>query len=66
MGLALGLVLSTALSRYLGSLLFHTPPVDALTYSATAALLLIVSAAACLLPSLRAARLNPHDTLRQQ
>ena len=37
-GLALGLIISLALTRYLGALLFHTPALDPLTLIATTAL----------------------------
>jgi predicted permease len=65
-GLAIGLVASAALTRYLTTLLFHTPALDALTFAATTTLLLIVSTASCLVPAWRASRLNPNETLRQQ
>lgn len=65
-GLALGLVVSLALSRALASLLYRTAPLDPLTLVATTTLLFLISAAACLLPSWRAARLDPTETLRQQ
>lgn len=65
-GLAIGLIASTALTRYITTLLFHTPPLDALTFIATTLLLLAISAASSLIPALRAARLDPNETLRQQ
>ena len=65
-GLALGLLASVALTRYLASLLFHTPALDPLTLVSTTALLFVVSALSSLIPSWRASRLNPNDILRQQ
>lgn len=65
-GLALGLLASVALTRYLASLLFQTPALDPLTLVSTTALLFVVSALSSLIPSWRASRLNPNDILRQQ
>ncbi len=65
-GIVLGLLASTALTRYLATLLFRTPALDPLTLASTTTLLLLVSMAACLLPAWRAASCNPIDTLRQQ
>jgi ABC-type lipoprotein release transport system permease subunit len=41
-------------------------PGDPLTYVAVAIVLLLVAAAASLLPSLRVARLDPASTLREE
>ncbi|MDQ2844213.1 MAG: ABC transporter permease [Acidobacteriota bacterium] len=65
-GLILGLMASVALSRTLSTLLFHTAPLDLLTFAATTLLLLAVSVLASLVPAWRASRLNPNDTLRAQ
>jgi predicted permease len=65
-GLAVGLIASAALTRYLTTLLFHTPALDAFTFSATTLLLLTISVASCLIPAFRASRLDPNETLRQQ
>ena len=65
-GLAVGLLASAALTRYLTTLLFHTPALDAFTFTATTLLLLTISVASCLIPAFRASRLDPNETLRQQ
>jgi len=63
-GLVLGLAASGALAHYLTSLLFHTPALDTLTFLSTTALMLLISLAACLIPSARAAQLQPMQALR--
>ncbi|SFS20570.1 duplicated orphan permease [Granulicella pectinivorans] len=65
-GLAIGLVASFGLTRYMTSLLFSTKALDTVTFCGMTALLFVVAAASCLVPSYRASRLNPNDTLRQQ
>jgi putative ABC transport system permease protein len=65
-GLAVGLIASAALTRYIATLLFHTPALDPVTFATTALLLVTISAVACFIPALRASRLNPNETLRQQ
>ena len=63
-GLVLGLAASVALAHYLTTLLFQTPALDALTFILTAAVMLFISLAACLIPSARAAQLEPMQALR--
>jgi ABC-type antimicrobial peptide transport system permease subunit len=65
-GLAVGLVASAALTRYISTLLFHTPAIDTLTFTVTTLLLLTISAASCFIPAFRASRLDPNETLHQQ
>ena len=65
-GLAVGLVASVGLSRFLAALLFKTPALDVATFAATTMLLLGICMAACLVPAWRASRLDPNDTLREQ
>ena len=65
-GLCGGLAASALLSRLIADLLYDVKPLDAVTFAVTAALLLTVSAIACLIPAWRAARINPNDTLRGQ
>lgn len=65
-GLGLGLLAAAALTRYVSSVLYSVHALDAVTFAGTAGLLLAVCALSSLLPALRAARLNPVDTLRQQ
>jgi putative ABC transport system permease protein len=63
-GLVLGLLGALALGRYLRSLLFAIQPTDPLTLVGVATLLAVVAAIACLLPALRAVRVDPMDALR--
>ena len=65
-GLAIGLIASAALTRYITTLLFHTPVLDAVTFTTTTLLLLTISAASCFIPAFRASRLDPNETLHQQ
>jgi predicted permease len=65
-GLAIGLVVSAALTRYIQSMLYRTSPLDAVTFVVVAAVLLIVSLIASSVPAWRASRLNPMETLRAQ
>jgi predicted lysophospholipase L1 biosynthesis ABC-type transport system permease subunit len=66
LGLAAGLVGALMLNRVISSLLFATPGVDAVTFAAVAFLLLVVGAAACLVPSLSATGIDPTLTLRKE
>jgi len=65
-GLAIGLVVSLLLTRFLQQLLYGVKPFDPLTFVVVSAVLLLVSAIASSVPAYRAARLDPMQTLRQQ
>jgi putative ABC transport system permease protein len=65
-GVALGVIAATALSRLVATLLFGVPPTDPLTFTAVALLLIIVGAAANMLPAYRATRVEPTQTLREE
>jgi ABC-type antimicrobial peptide transport system permease subunit len=65
-GLAAGLAGALMLNRVITSLLFATPSVDPMTFAAVACLLTLVGAAACLIPSLSAAGIDPTLTLRKE
>jgi putative ABC transport system permease protein len=63
-GVVLGLVASGLASRVVVSMLFGVSRLDPVTYIGVAALLSAVAAVACVLPALRAARVDPSSTLK--
>jgi putative ABC transport system permease protein len=63
-GLVVGLIGAFALTRLMSSLLFGVTTRDPLTFAAVAVLLGLVALIACLLPALRATRVDPMDALR--
>jgi len=65
-GLAAGLVCAIAAGRVLSGLLFGVSVADPLTMSVVAGTLLIVAAAACYVPALRATRSDPLVALRYE
>jgi ABC-type antimicrobial peptide transport system permease subunit len=62
-GVVVGTAASLASSRVLGSWLVGVEPTDPLTYSAAAALMLLVGAAAAFVPARRATRVEPTASL---
>jgi putative ABC transport system permease protein len=65
-GAALGTATSLRLASFMRSLLFGIGPQDPVTLVASVAFLCAVALAACLLPVVRAARVDPAITLRQE
>jgi putative ABC transport system permease protein len=63
-GIALGLIASGFMSRVVVSMLFEVSRLDPATYLGVAALLAFVAGAACVLPAMRAARVDPASTLK--
>jgi ABC-type antimicrobial peptide transport system permease subunit len=63
-GLAIGLVVTFALTRVLRTLLFGVAPGDPLTFIVVAIFFALVSLAACLIPARRAMRVDPMTALR--
>jgi ABC-type antimicrobial peptide transport system permease subunit len=65
-----GVVLGTGgaylLARGLRSLLFEVSATDATTYAGAALFLTVVAVLACLIPSMRASRVDPVSALRQE
>lgn len=64
-GAAIGTVASFFALRLLSSMLFHVPARDPWTLSCVLLLLMAVAMVAAWIPSLRAARVNPVEALRQ-
>jgi putative ABC transport system permease protein len=65
-GLVIGLVATLAVTRFIGSLLYGVTITDPRTLSVTATILAVVTAVAGLLPALKASRLDPMNTLRDE
>jgi putative ABC transport system permease protein len=65
-GVALGLLASLALTRWMESLLFGVRPADALTFCVIAVVLLGVALLACWLPARRATKVDPLIALRAE
>jgi len=65
-GAALGCVLARFAVQVLERLVWGVRPTDPATFAGVALLLLAVAAAASFVPTLRIARLNPAETLRQE
>ena len=65
-GVAIGLVAAALLTRLLDTLLFAVQPIDPITFTGTAALLVMSALLACAWPAWRATRVDPAVTLRQE
>jgi putative ABC transport system permease protein len=63
-GVAVGILGTLALGRFLRHLLFAVSPADPVTLAAVSAVLIATSAAACILPARRATRVDPIIALR--
>jgi putative ABC transport system permease protein len=63
-GVGLGVALAAASTRILSTLLYGTSPTDALTFLLVSLLLVLIAAAASLVPALRASRVAPLVALR--
>jgi putative ABC transport system permease protein len=59
-------VLAAAGSQLIASMLYGVSPSDAMTFASVFAAVLLVAAAASLLPAMRAARLDPMHVLREE
>jgi ABC-type antimicrobial peptide transport system permease subunit len=65
-GVAIGLVTATLVTRIMSTMLFEIRPVDPLTYGVVSAGLLAAAAAASYIPARSAAGVNPVDALRTE
>jgi putative ABC transport system permease protein len=65
-GVVLGVIGAAFAGRSLQSLLFGIPPLDALTFAASAVALLAIGAGAAAVPAVRAARIDPVAALREE
>jgi predicted permease len=64
LGLAIGIAAAAGLTRVLKGVLYGVAPLDPGNFAAVAALLGMVALGACLIPTRRAARVNPSVALR--
>jgi ABC-type antimicrobial peptide transport system permease subunit len=64
-GVALGLIGAVLLSHFMRGMLYRIPAVDPVTYAELAALMLVIAAGAAFVPALRATRLDPISSLRE-
>lgn len=65
-GLVLGLATSVGVTRLIGSMLYETQPLDLEVFSLVALTLLVVAAAASIIPAWQSARLDPVAALRME
>jgi putative ABC transport system permease protein len=65
-GLVAGLAAAYPATRLVGALLFETTPLDPGTYAGAVVALVLVAAVACLVPALRAVRVDPAVVLRSE
>jgi ABC-type antimicrobial peptide transport system permease subunit len=65
-GAAIGLVLSAAASRLLGSLLFGVGPTDPISFAGAAVLFVAIGLAACYAPARRATEIDAMEALRYE
>jgi ABC-type antimicrobial peptide transport system permease subunit len=64
LGLALGLAAGIGITQWTRSMLYQTEPLDPVIFVAVGFVLLLVAAAACILPAWRASQLDPMRALR--
>jgi putative ABC transport system permease protein len=65
-GLVIGMIGAFAATRLLTGFLYDVPAVDPVTFALVPMLLLIATVVACLIPSYRAAAVDPMNALRHE
>jgi putative ABC transport system permease protein len=65
-GLLMGLAGALSMARMLSRFLYSVPPIDPVTFLVVPVVLLFATLCACLIPSWRAAAVDPMDALRHQ
>jgi ABC-type antimicrobial peptide transport system permease subunit len=65
-GLSIGMVIAAGLSRLLSGFLYQVPPIDPVTFTLVPLLLFAATTTACLVPSARAASVEPMSALRHE
>ena len=63
-GIVIGAAMALVAGRWVGPLLFRVEPADPVVFTSVAVALLLVATLACLIPALRAARVDPNVALR--
>ena len=65
-GVLCGSVVAVALTRFLAAYLYSVTPTDPITFASVVLIFIAVALAACLVPALRAARIDPMEALRYE
>jgi predicted permease len=65
-GVGIGTLAAVGLSRLIASLLYRVTPLDQLTFTMVPGILALATMLACLIPAVRATRVNPTTVLRQE
>lgn len=65
-GIGIGVAGAVAVTRYLATLLFGVQPIDVVTFTGVALVLVVVALLACWIPARRAAKIDPLIALRYE
>lgn len=65
LGVVIGIASAAALTRFIESLLYEVSAIDPAIYAAVSTVVVAVAALACLIPALRAARVDAMEVLRR-